>query len=144
MTFLDVLACFRRFWCPACHRGCLVGHPGIAPRIRASLATVAIAVRGVAAEPLGDGLSEIELQERIQGEAVTVPTSERARSGAARWHTLRRWVRTLDRWWPTLILIGVGFWARAGAFAAAIGPGLAVEEFLVAALQAHLRGATAM
>lgn len=145
VTFMKVLACFRRFWCPACHRVCLVGHPGIVPRIRASLTTVAAAVRAVALPPLGAGLAETEIQRRIQGgEAATVPISERARSGKPRWNRLRRWVRTLERWWPALILIGLGFRARARAFTAAIGPGLGTEAFLVAAVQAHLRGATAM
>jgi len=143
-TFVDVLACFRRFWCPACHRGCLVGHPGIVPRIRASLPTVAAAVRAVAAAPLGDGLGEIEVQEQVRGGSVAPPISELARSGKPRWHTLRRWVRTLERWWPTLTFLVAGFRARAAAFVAGIGPGLAIEAFLEAAVQAQLRGAAAM
>lgn len=141
-TFVDVLACFRRFWCPTCRRGCLVGHPGIVPQIRASLTTVAAAVRAVVDPPLGQGLGEIDLQQRIRGAAASI--SERARSGRPRWHTLRRWVRALERWWPALTFVGLGFRARAMAFVAAIGPGLSVEAFLVAAVQAHLRGGAAM
>ncbi len=142
--FHKVIACFRRFWCPACGSGCLVGHPGTVPRIRAGLATVAAAVHAVVAPPLGEGLQEIEVQARMLGEPVTVPESERARAGTPRWNTLRRWVRTLERWWPSLTLVGVGFRTRAAAFVAAIGPGLPLEAFLEAAVQAHLRGGAVM
>lgn len=142
--FVEVLAGFRRFWCPACGLGCLVGHPGVVPRLRASLMTVAAAVRAVAAPPLGDGLGEVDVQGRVRGEVVEPPISERARSGTPRWHTLRRWVRTLERWWPTLTLLATGFRGRATAFVAAIGPGLPFDAFLEAAVQAHLRGAAVM
>ena len=144
LAFVDVLACFRRFWCPVCHHGCLVGHPGIVPRLRTSIAAVAAAVRAAAAPPLGEGLSEIDIQRRIQGHPGTVPISERARSGEPRWTALRRWVARLERWWPTLVLVGDGFRARALAFTAAIGPGLSIAAFLEAAVQAHRRGAAAM
>ncbi|MEJ7630790.1 MAG: hypothetical protein WKF54_14470 [Nocardioidaceae bacterium] len=144
LTFVDVLACFRRFWCPRCRHGCLVGHPGIVPRLRASIATVAAAVRAAAAPPLGEGLAETEVRRRLQGHSAKVPISERARSGEPRWIALRRWVARLERWWPALVLVGDGFRARALAFTAAIGPGLSVVAFLEAAVQAHRRGAAAM
>jgi hypothetical protein len=94
--------------------------------------------------PLGLGLAEIEVQQRIRGKSATPSISERARSGRARWHALRRWVRALERWWPTLTFVGAGFRARAVAFVAAIGPGLPLPAFLEAAVQAHLRGGVAM
>ena len=143
-TFVEVLACFRRFWCPRCRHGCLVGHPGIVPRIRASVAAVAAAVRAAAVPPLGEGLPETEIRRRLQDHPVTVPISERARSGEPRWIALRRWVARRERWWPTLVLVGEGFRARALAFTAAIGPGLSVVAFVEAAVQAHRRGAAAM
>ena len=144
LEFLEVLACFRRFWCPVCRHGCLVGHPGIVPRIRASLATVSAAVRAVAGGPVGEGLAEIAVQGRIQGSAPKVSASERARSGAPRWITLRRWVWDLERWWPALTLVGATWQARALAFTAAIGAGLPLAAFLEAAVHAHLRGGAVM
>jgi hypothetical protein len=143
LGFVDVLACFRRFWCPTCRHGCLVGHPGIVPRIRAALTTVAAAVRAVVDPPLGQGLGEVDVQQQIAG-AASPSISERARSGRPRWHALRRWVRALERWWPTLTFVGLGFRARTLAFVAAIGPGLPIDAFLEAAVQAHLRGGAAM
>lgn len=145
-AFVPVLACFRRFWCPACGQGCLVGHPGVVLRLRSSLSTVAAAVRAVADPPLGEGFGEIKVQKLVRGEAADLPISEseRARPGPPRWHTLRRWVRTLERWWPTLTLLATSFRARATAFVAAIGPGLPLDAFLEAAVQAHQRGGAAM
>lgn len=143
-TFIDVRVAFRRFWCPLCRQTCLVGHPEIVARISVAVTTLAAAVHQAAQPPLGHGIAEIELQRQIQGNRATPSFSERARSGRPRWHALRRWVRTLERFWPTLTLAAQGFHARLSAFVAAIGPGLPIAAFLQAAVQAKLRGGIAM
>jgi hypothetical protein len=142
--FVDVEVCSRRYWCPACRHGCLVDHPGILPRLRASAAAVAAAVHAAAPPPVGEGLRPVEIRERITGNTDPVPASERARAGEPRWFALRRWVARLEWWWPSLVLIGRTLGARAGAFVAALAPGAAVGEVVAAAVRRLGRGGAAM
>jgi hypothetical protein len=108
------------------------------------VSTVATSIRGVVAPSLGEGLSERVIRDRVRRDGAAIALSERARSGRARWATLRRWVRRVAVWWPNLPSATGHFEQRAAAFVVGIGPGLAGRAFLEAAMQALVRGGAVM
>lgn len=137
-----VQAVGRRFWCPSCRTTVRVAHRGLSRGATYGAALIALLFYVIAPPPVGAGRSEDHAHDLVH--ARPLPVSERARSGSARWTSLRRWLRDIHRIWPTLVLPAAGRAQRLLALLAAFGVGAPLREVLDAAVLAHARGGRAM
>jgi hypothetical protein len=137
-----VRAVGRRFWCPSCQTTASVHHPGLRHGAVFGAAVIAALLYVIALRPLGAGGDDAVAYELVYRRKL--PASERARPGRPRWSSLRRWLRDLEKLWPSLVFPLVGRTARLGALLAAFGVGASLREVLGAAILAHARGGDAM
>lgn len=137
-----VTAVGRRFWCPVCRATVRVAHAGLRRGATYGAAVIALLLHVVAPAPVGAGSAQACAYELVHGRPL--PLSERARSGRGRWASLDRWLRDVDRIWPSLALPTSGKAQRLHAVLAAFGVGAPLSEVLDAAVRAHAPGGRAM
>ncbi len=137
-----VRAVGRRFWCPVCRSTVAICHPGLRRGATYGVAVIVALLHVITPLPLGAGGDDAGAYALVHRRKL--PASERARSGRPRWSSLRRWLRDLEKLWPSLVFPLVGRTARLGALLAAFGVGASLREVLGAAIHAHARGGDAM
>ena len=130
---VELLECWvRRYECQCCGAVITVLPKGVLPRCLYSAAAIVTAFLLVAAEPVGEGLSEADAYD-LQG-------MYRRRCWRTldpyRWRSLDRWFGMAGRWWPGRAITGLeelllGFVVDAGSHDR--------REVLVVALGAHAR-----
>lgn len=103
----------RRFLCTACEATVTVLPRGLLPRHLYSLFAIVHAWWLGAAAPIGRGLDD-EAVCALQGvDRRPGPHRQRNRTGRRRWTSLARWATQLGRWWPTVVVAGETWRARA-------------------------------
>lgn len=132
----------RRFRCPECLSTRRVTHPGLRHGATYGSAMVAALLYVVASSPLGQGLDHNDAFRLVHDRDL--PISERARSGRARWSSIRRWLRSPQRIWPAMAVPSGTTQRRTDAIIAGFGIGHPLHEVLDAAVAAHAHGGLAM
>ena len=104
----------RRFLCKKCRKTFTIGPPGILSRYLYSLAAILTAWVLAIRPALGDGLDQEAVYDR-QGvdRRPGPPLPEKGRSGRRRWRSLMRWAGQIEVWWPTRVVLGTTWSARA-------------------------------
>jgi hypothetical protein len=134
----------RRFLCVACRATCSVSPPEVLPRHLYTLPAIILAWFHAVDEPLGDGLDDPAVYALV-GVDRRVTTQETGHAGKRRWRSLRRWVGSAVRWWPTRPLAGTTWRQRAACLLVGFLPGNGGRDGAIRrALSAHAAGGTAM
>jgi len=134
----------RRFLCVACKATCSVSPPEVLPRHIYTLPAIVLAWFHAVDEPLGDGLDDPAVYALV-GVDRRVKTQETGHAGKRRWRSLRRWVGSAVRWWPTRPLAGTTWRQRAACLLVGFLPGDGGRDGAIRrALSAHAAGGTAM
>ena len=132
----------RRFLCRRCGQTCSVSPLGCLPRHIYTLAAIVTAWFLAAERPVGDGLDDEEIYDRV-GVDRRAAGQEPGHSGRRRWRSLRRWLRLAPRWWPTRPIAGATWREQAAALVVGFIPGEGGREGATRrAVSAHVAGGT--
>lgn len=134
----------RRFLCQRCEETCSVSPPGVLARHLYTLSAILLAWFLAADRPVGDGLDD-EAVYALVGVDRRAEGQEPGHAGRRRWRSLRRWMRSATRWWPTRPLLGSSWRQCAGSLLIGFIPGDGERDGAIRrALSAHVAGGTAM
>lgn len=134
----------RRFLCRRCDQTCSVSPPGCLPGHLYTLAAIVTAWFLAAPRPVGDGLDD-EAVYALVGVDRRAVGQEPGHSGRRRWRSLRRWLRSAPRWWPTRPTAGSTWREQAASLLVGFVPGDGGREGATRrAVSAHVAGGTAM
>lgn len=134
----------RRFFCVRCKSTCSVSPPEVLARHLYTLPSIVLAWFCAVGEPLGDACDDPAVYALV-GVDRLLPAPEAGRAGRRRWRSLRRWMASASRWWPTRPLTGVTWRQRAACLLLGFLPGDGGRDGAIRrALSAHISGGTAM
>lgn len=136
----------RRFKCKRCGATFTIGPPGVLRRYLYSLYAILTAWLLTIRPALGEGLDQETVYAR-QGvdRRPGKPAPEARRSGRRRWRSLMRWAEQIEAWWPTRVVAGPTWSARAeGLLLGFVAGGGGREGLRRRAIAAHVGGGMAV